>query len=42
MWAYKTIKSLLDQNTVSENDTLKEKAKELALKVCKTIAFSHF
>ncbi|CAH1399827.1 unnamed protein product [Nezara viridula] len=32
MWAYKTIKSLLDQNTVSENDTLKEKAKELALK----------
>ncbi|XP_024215820.1 inter-alpha-trypsin inhibitor heavy chain H3 isoform X4 [Halyomorpha halys] len=32
MWAYKTIKSLLDQNTVSENNTLKEKAKELALK----------
>ncbi|CAH1399819.1 unnamed protein product [Nezara viridula] len=32
MWAYKTIKSLLDQNTVSENVTLKEKAKELALK----------
>ena len=33
MWAYKTIKSLLDQNTVSKNKTVEEKAKHLALKV---------
>lgn len=33
MWAYKTIKTLLDKNTVLNNDTMKEEAKKLALKV---------
>nr|XP_024217075.1 inter-alpha-trypsin inhibitor heavy chain H4-like [Halyomorpha halys] len=32
MWVYKTIKSLLDQNTVSKNETVENKVKELALK----------
>ncbi|MCY5962457.1 hypothetical protein OV760_29295, partial [Salmonella enterica subsp. enterica serovar 1,4,[5],12:i:-] len=32
MWAYKTIKTLLDKNIVSKNDSLGEKAKELSLK----------
>ncbi|CAH1400153.1 unnamed protein product [Nezara viridula] len=32
MWAYRTIKTLLDQNTVTKNETIESKVKELALK----------
>lgn len=42
MWVYRTIKSLLDQNTISKNETIESKVKKLALRVSVKILYLNY